>query len=185
MRAFIALELPADIKKKIESILDFSRNIFIPGIKWVQKNNLHITLKFFGNLDFHDLAKAKRIFKKNFATYSAIEFSKARIELFPQMNPSLIWIRLQNNQNLPQLLSHLNTDFANLDYDYEKRDFISHITLGRVKKLNDSQLKKLNKILQEADTIPDFTSNAATFYQSKLKPSGPEYISLANYKLTN
>ena len=172
MRTFISIDMPEVVRSEIEKIQDVLPEFF--GKK-TERDNLHLTLKFLGEIDEE---KVKEVKEK----LSEIKFSKFEVEIdsmgiFSENFFRIIWLHLKNCN---ELQGEIDEKLKNL-FEKERR-FMSHLTIARVKKIKDKKrfLNELKKI-----KIPKiaFQVNEFKLKKSKLTPKGPIYETLDEYAL--
>jgi 2'-5' RNA ligase len=187
MRAFIAIELPENIKSELENLQN-KLKACRADVKWVAPANIHLTLKFLGEITeiqidaidkiIHELAKSKLSYPVNITTLGAFP----RIE-----SPQVIWAGVGQGDNETKILANeLETRLEILGFTKESREFSTHITLGRVKsKLNINKLTlSLNELSNLKNYKLSFIADKITLFKSTLKPDGPVYEILKEEKLT-
>ena len=172
MRVFISIDMPEDLKKEIGKIQDK-----LPKFvgKKTEFENLHLTLKFLGEIDEE---KAEEIKKK----LEEIKFEKFDVEIkeigvFSEKFIRIIWLYLDNCEKLQKQVDENLNDL----FESEKR-FMSHLTIARVKKIDNKYefLKKLKEL-----KIPRIKFKVENFKlkKSTLKEHGPVYETLEKYNL--
>ena len=190
MRAFIAIELPQEIK---DALAHIQEQLKISGadVTWVQPQNIHLTLKFLGEIDDKKLEEIISILEN--ATQNKNPFSTRLSSLgaFPKINfPRVIWVGIdKGDAETKQIAKVLEEKIAKIGIPPETRPFSSHITIGRVRSsLNREKLvKNLNDL---ADSFGkenlEFLVTKTTLFKSTLTPKGPIYEALkeANLKTT-
>ncbi len=178
MRCFIALNLPKDVK---DYLFDFQRKLKTKDAKinWVAKKNLHITLKFLGEINEDKLVKIKERLKK--INFKKIKGNLDKIGFFPDIEePHSLWVGLKPEENIVRLAQ--NIDEETLDLVASEQQFVAHLTLGRVKTIQKKipflALLKPLKI----EKLP-FTLESFTLYKSTLTSQGPIYEEIETYSL--
>jgi RNA 2',3'-cyclic 3'-phosphodiesterase len=179
IRAFLAIELPDAWRPglvQVQGELKRSR----ADVRWVQAGNIHLTLKFFGNVpddEIEPLAQAARTAAEEEAPFQL----KATIAgAFPSPRaPRVVWLGLGGDVlPLTRLYQGLEKAFAAQGYPPEGRAFHPHLTLGRVKSpANRDRLAKLLATLPPPDW-PPFTVKELVLFQSILSPQGSKYTPL-------
>lgn len=177
-RIFIAIDLPKEIKdylfelqKQIQKQLDVK-------VKWTAKKNLHLTLKFLGDISEQQLTQLKKHLQQ--ITFKKFEASLNQIGFFPSSaKPRILWVDLHpptNIINLQQLI-----DQETLFISTREQEFKTHLTLGRIKLIkNKETIKSLQKIkIQNKKT----TITKFQLMQSTLTKDGPKYTTLQEYEL--
>jgi 2'-5' RNA ligase len=139
MRLFVGIDLPWDLRERLEG-LDGS----IPGARWVPAENLHLTLRFIGEVDKHqadeiDLALAglrARAFPLTLAGVGT--FAKGGRE-------TTLWVGVERNPQLEHLQNKVETALQRIGLEPERRRFTPHVTLAR---LDNCALAKLAAFVQ-------------------------------------
>ncbi len=180
MRTFLALELPAEIKKQISDIKEELRAFHPQGIKWVEQENIHITLQFIGETKSQDITEISDFLKEEFSQISKIRFFSPSLQIVPGRNPRIIWIHLETeNKEIYRISKNLKSYLQKLGYSPDKKPLKFHITLGRIKKrLPDFFIQT---VLTKEIPFSEIEVTEACFYQSILRPQGPVYDSITNY----
>lgn len=182
IRCFIAIELPAQIRQKLDDYLRPLKNEF-SFVRWVRVEGIHLTLKFLGEISAKQAADIQN-------TLSLVKFDlprfKIRIEgsgAFPnQKHPRVIWLGLKQDAENPlyKLQKIIDNELHQIGFEKEKRRFSPHLTLGRLKFNQDTQ--PLFKYLNHHPFPPvEFNVDAFTLIRSKLKPDGAIYTSLKKF----
>jgi 2'-5' RNA ligase len=178
-RCFVALELPEEMKKFCTELQDKLRKNEFVDANFTEKENIHLTLKFIGEINNDDVKLVSEKLK-------TIKFGKIRFELgdagvFSEQNIRIIWLSLKGH-SLMEIQKRID-DALKDKYKSEFR-FMAHITLARVKNVRNKKglLDYLEKI-----KIPKISGEITEFQlkESILTPQGPEYTTLERYKMTN
>ncbi len=173
MRIFIAVEIPEKIKTILKD-LQKQLNDGNAKVKWV--NDFHLTLKFLGEISEVKLERVKERLKG--ITFKDFEAEFTNLGVFPSNNYiNIVWIGLKPEKKIKSL--QLRIDNALRDLFTSDNKFKAHITIGRVKIINDKKifLEKLNNIIMEEG----FTIKNFKLIKSTLKTTGPEYETLEVY----
>jgi 2'-5' RNA ligase len=189
MRAFIAIGLPTEIKDVLSQIQDKLKT-GLPKISWVKPQNLHLTLKFLGEISPGQLDAIKHIITEVSQGIAAFKIKLDDLGVFPDLRQArIIWIGISQDTITKQIAGLLETKIADVGITKEKRDFSSHITIGRIKiPLNpvdlERELKKAKNDVVYANM--EFNAGGITLFESVLGPSGPAYTVLkeANFTIT-
>lgn len=182
-RTFIAVKIIPE-----ESMLSILRHLkeSLQGekIKWVDPGILHITLYFLGRTD----EKLVPVIRENLQLLSQ-DFSPFNLEfrevgLFRNIrDPRVIWIGTKENQAIMMLKSCITSKLVKLGFIEEKREFRPHLTVGRIKWIRDkSTLEGLVQFYRNHE-IQCSRIDKIIFYESILKPGGPEYEPLSEIPL--
>jgi len=180
MRLFLAINLPDELKielGKLVSGLDF------PGIKKVSPENLHITLKFLGDVDDKQAENIKQKLLEIKA--EELKITLGNVSFFPnEKNPRVIWIGINEGQEeIIELERQIDSKLSGLGFKAEKEDFKPHLTIARIKFIKDKC-----KLLEAANCIKigkGFDDKSFDLMASALRPEGPEYKILHQFSLAD
>lgn len=182
MRTFLAIDIPQRYKEIFSDIQNECKK-FNPDIKWVEKENLHITIKFFGEISPPTLSTLKQ--KLNLVSYTPFKLKLYNIGYFPdEKNPRVIWIGIEDNSDsLKKINEVIEKILENLGFEKEKKFFSPHLTIGRVK-----SKKNFDKLLQifkkyESVSFGEFDVEKIILYKSELFPTGPVYTKICDFLL--
>lgn len=181
IRAFIAIELPEDVKSAIaQAQKQFARADM--AFKWVKPLSIHLTLKFLGNIFESDINGICEAIKQCVAKFSPMTFSAKGFGVFPGFKkPRVLWVGMAGDIGpLKKLCATIDQELEPLGFDSEKRPFSAHITLGRAR--GKVAPNSLIRVIEEAGefTFPDFKVDQIALFKSDLKPSGAVYTKLAS-----
>jgi 2'-5' RNA ligase len=176
MRTFIAIEVPEIIRKKIDNIITDEKKRSLP-ITWVQFANLHITLKFLGEINENKKKEIIPVLQKVVNEVTPFHVSLEGIGCFPTPNnPRVIWVGVnQGKENLCSIAQNVETMLVSSGFREEKR-FHPHLTIGRIKKFCT-----VDEILKRQITSDPFVVDSIVLFQSTLKPEGPIYEALQTF----
>ena len=107
----------------------------ILGGKWVPERNFHITFKFIGNVHFDEINRIKAALKDQIGKSIIVNLEFRGLNAFPNLsNPRIFFINVKDRTgNLEEINKYVNTKLSLLGYPEEKKPFIPHITLKRIK----------------------------------------------------
>jgi 2'-5' RNA ligase len=176
MRTFIAVEVPKKIRKKINDVITEEKKRGLP-IKWVKFENLHITLKFLGEIDENKKKEIIPVLQKVVNEVTPFHVSLEGIGCFPTPNnPRVIWVGVnQGKENLCSIAQNVETMLVSSGFREEKR-FHPHLTIGRIKKFC-----RIDEILERQISSNPFVVNAIILFKSTLKSEGPVYETLHTF----
>ncbi|MGC9031227.1 MAG: RNA 2',3'-cyclic phosphodiesterase [Minisyncoccia bacterium] len=189
-RVFIAIELPKNIKEELGSYQNEFKQI-LPA-KWVEPENLHITLAFLGNQTDEKILKIKEILRNITSNFSHFNLETKKIVFGPEKNynfeklnkiPNLIWVEIQKNELIKELYQKIYDNLKTINIFLENREFIPHSTLCRLRTWEFKRLD-LDEILSlERDIFLSFKVDKIVLMESILKRKGPEYKVLETFNL--
>ncbi len=188
MRLFIALTLPDPVKLslgRLQEKLKESR----ADVKWVAVKNIHLTLKFLGEVPEDRIENISAAIQGVSAGVPAYQMRLSTVGAFPSVSsPRVIWAGIAEGGAQTEAIStQLETRLEAVGFPPEERPFTAHITLGRRRSSrNSGPLTQALKELQQRSAPPQeaFEINKVTLFKSTLSPQGPSYEALKEYILT-
>lgn len=180
IRSFLAVELPPHILSKIGEIQDRLRTSRA-DVRWVKVERIHLTLKFFGNIEEAQIADISSVMEEAAAQKSAFSVSVKGLGAFPSIrNPRVIWLGLDGwEENLLPLQGEIETGLEAVGFRPEERPFRPHLTVGRVKSLKGKgDLVDLMERERDVNFGP-FVVARIVLFRSDLRPTGPIYTPMA------
>jgi len=181
---FIAVELDPTLRKRLVEVQDFLDRSGA-NVKWVEAENIHLTLKFLGDTDPALVVEICKVIEKATENEVPFEVPVVGVGSFPHSGPPrIIWAAaLDEGEHLARIYNTINSGLVPLGIPFEKHRFVPHITLGRMRSLKGADsLKKL--LLNYSNT--EFGSVAVdmlTLFSSELTDKGPIYTPLATIEL--
>ncbi|MBI1883300.1 MAG: RNA 2',3'-cyclic phosphodiesterase [Chlamydiae bacterium] len=186
MRLFIAIEIPEKVKEAIDVALADLKNS-VSKVRWVPKENLHLTLKFLREVNPHqvDAIKSSVAQALQQSDLSSFEMEFTGLGAFPNLNrPSVIWIGLSKGGDaLLKLAEILESKLENLGFEREKGAFSPHLTIGRVK--DDQKVEGFGERASRFDktSFASHSIHVISFMQSFLSRAGASYKCLHRWTL--
>ncbi len=180
MRAFVALELPEDVRRALGGVqcrLAASQ----ADVKWVTVAHLHLTLKFLGEITEEQRVQVTRLLEALASTTAPLRLRLTDLGSFPTQGAArVLWVGAEDEtQQLPRLAGELERGLASLACGEREEEFVAHVTLGRVR----SSRNRANLIRQLAEVTwtppPSFAVPGVTLMHSVLSSTGSTYTPLA------
>ena len=189
MRTFIAIALPPEVKETLGKLQDELKTAQA-DVKWVEPENIHLTLKFLGEIDEEQLQELSVILDGIGQKTKSFTLELAGIGAFPKIQfPRVIWVgATKGNEEAAKIAQVIEDESSKVGIPKEDRAFSSHITLGRVRSpLHLAQLtQRLMQLLQgEQIKCAPFTVRSVTLFKSALSPAEPRYERLKEVSLIN
>ena len=184
IRAFIAIELNKKIQDELAKI---QNEIKASGalVKWVKPENIHLTLKFLGNIDTDLITKIKDILNDLSSKHEVFTMKLNKVGAFPKpRNPRIIWVGQEDGQvKIKSIAEELEENLSKIGIPKEEKPFHSHVTLGRVK--SPLNRFKLAEALTSKEKIPElsFAVDRIVLFKSTLTSQGPIYEAIAEVNL--
>ena len=199
IRAFIAVNLAPSVVEEIAKVQAVLRRADgEPGaVRWTRVENMHLTLKFLGNIDQHQVAPILTRLRHVGRDCPAFQVEARQLGGFPSLGrPRVIWAGLHDTANdedpqgekhfpLPGLNKAIETALSELDFPVEQRDFRPHVTLGRVR--SQRGWDRLLPLVQDYRHASFGTSviDRVSLYRSDLESNGAIYTALGSVPLRN
>jgi len=180
-RLFIALDLPGEIQ---DEIIGYRDQIYgdATGIKWEAKDKLHLTLKFIGDVDVLKNDEINAELEKIISDYPSINMNLEKFGMFYRgHDPRILWVGLNGGDELFSLQSEIESGMERIGFPKENRIFKPHITLLRVKGLENFNKLKDFEIFDMPQSR--FVSNKISLIKSKLTPKGSIYTTVKSFNL--
>jgi 2'-5' RNA ligase len=183
MRSFIAIDLPPDIKESIRGVI-CELSAGATGIRWVSVENIHLTLKFLGEVKEDLVPKVEKQLRAAAVKHKAFNITVRGAGAFPNLrSPNVLWIGIEVSEALLSLFRDIEAGMAGLGFEPEARRFSPHLTVGRVKDKNGTE-PAMRRLSTYKDTIfGTIDVQEIRLMKSVLKPSGAEYSSVADIGL--
>lgn len=151
-------------------------------IRWVDPDNIHITLKFFGETPEHHIPGIAIALRESTKGISPFQISLSDTGIFgSSYKPRVIWFGVESHERLKLLFDHIVRELINIGIENDRQNFVPHLTIGRIKHLDDK--KHFQKVIDHHKEVYIQKEEVSEFhlFQSILKPDGPEYRILESY----
>lgn len=174
-RIFIALKIEAG-NNLLKMISSYRALLNKDQIKWTDTSNIHITIAFLGDTEEETIKEIISMLEEVCKGFGHFELILKGSGIFRNMNdPRIIWAGIEPSERLFQLNSLIMNGLKELKIKMEDRSFKPHLTIGRIKRLNDNEsLKTLIEEFQNYE-IQSVPVNEVILYESILLSAGPIY----------
>ena len=187
MRCFIAIDIDektrralSDLQQQLQSSADIKKS----DAKWVSPENIHLTLKFLGEVEDAKAVEVCNIVKGVADKHKSFELDVESVGYFGGRSARVLWVGTDDrSNNLRPLQKGIEKALALAGWPRETREFSGHLTLCRIR-----NSKAGVKLAQTTEDYKDFKlgvmpADSVSVYQSQLTPKGPIYTVLGNYRL--
>jgi len=187
MRCFIAIDIDEKLKKAIADLqrqLDEKANLRKNDVKWVSPEAMHLTLKFLGEVKDDRIVDLCNAVRDAAAGSKSFELDIESVGHFGGKSARVLWVGTgRGSDNLCRLQAGIEQKLSAAGWPRETRSFSGHLTLCRVK--NPRAGLKLAQMSEDYKdlNLGTISADSVTVYQSQLKPTGPVYTPLGDYKL--
>lgn len=175
IRLFAGLELPPELGGRLAALAGG-----IPGARWVEARNLHITLRFVGEVeeglgaDLHDALAGVRA--------PAFTLGLSGFGTFGRAAPNHLWAAVDKAPGLLHLQAKVEQAVARLGLAPEGRKYLPHVTLARFRGAPVSRVQDFIARNSPFQAAP-WPVKHFVLYRSHLGHGGAEYEALAEYPL--
>ncbi len=177
MRLFVAVDFPQSVNDRLGGLCGG-----VPGAKWVSADQLHLTLRFIGEVEggaFADIAEA----------LSAIRAAPFTVRLSgvghfpPRGQPRVLWAGVEDGAALADLAAKIEARLRRLGLEPERRNFAPHVTLARLKQVSLGRVRDF--LAHHGDFITGSVAiDEFQLYSSTLGARGAVHLIEASYALS-
>jgi RNA 2',3'-cyclic 3'-phosphodiesterase len=182
-RLFAAISIKPG-KEFIDTYTELKNSLKHERITWIGINNMHLTLKFFGETDEQRIPSITDALKNGASQIPSfiLQFNKTGT-FGSRYNPKVIWLGADEQTILNKLAEQVKVELKKAGFEYDRQNFVPHLTLGRIRNVTD------NKFFQQVmdnfrdEFILEQVVNSIHLYESVLTPKGPIYTQLFTLNL--
>lgn len=185
IRAFVAIALDQALHSALARVEDSLKAQAPAGaVKWVPAENIHVTLKFLGDIPAGRIEEVKGALEAALAGVPPFAFDVQGLGCFPNpRRPRVLWVGIDEPTHaLLHLQARVEEELAKLGFAPEDRPFSPHLTLGRVRReARPSDLRVLGQLIEEAKVgrLGRQEVRSLSLFRSDLRPAGAVYTPLA------
>jgi len=183
IRTFIAIRITAD-KKLLDLISELKKSLAAEEIRWIDSNNLHLTLRFLGETTQPQVAEITKMLESISKQFQPFQFELKGLSVFKKKTqPRVLFVSIENDLVLKQVATEILEMSKTLGFTLEENTFNPHLTLGRIKFIQNKTdfYALVNKFCEtkfQSVIVPEII-----FYQSILGSEGPTYKPIKIVKL--
>lgn len=182
-RIFIAVRIEPgeELLKMISSLKTALKN---ESIKWTETSNIHITLVFLGDNEDNRIKEIDAILSGICSGFGSFDLILRGAGIFRNLrDPRIIWAGIDNSKELTDLNRSISVKLRETGTHLEERTFNPHLTLGRIKRINDT--RELSDLIEnyKDKEIQRLRVSEIILFESVLRPEGPVYKPLGRYSL--
>lgn len=183
IRSFIAIELPVAVKQELTTLEDILKKRCPQVVRWVDPQNIHVTLKFLGDVDSDRVDEINMAIDEATQGMSPFHLELKDLGVFPNLNRvNIIWVDAKGElDKLTNLQKQIESNMEQLGFAHEDRDFTPHLTLGRVRDYaSPDDRKKIGQVLSQTAfaSAQVITVNCVNLMKSQLTNTGAIYTRL-------
>ena len=183
IRAFIAIDLPPDVQDCLEQVsTQLKEQLGEKSVRWVPIPNIHLTLKFLGDVSVNNLDTLKDILSAEAGLQKPMEFSVGRLGAFPKIRqPRVVWVGIEAPQELISFQRNIEARASKVGYPIDKREFFPHLTIGRVSRnASPDEAREIGNVLSASKIgfLGVTRVQAVHLFKSELLPTGAVYTKM-------
>jgi len=182
---FCAFELPEVLRSRIQEHAGKVRDA-VPetAASWSRAENIHLTVKFFGNVDLKHVAKISATAERVCKEFSPIQIEVGKTGVFPRPSrPQVLWVGVDDpSRALSKLQQSLEEEFAREGFAKEDRAFHPHLTIARIRKPHNAARLAQTHLELNFSTV-DITLTELILFRSELSSKGSKYTPLSRHRL--
>jgi 2'-5' RNA ligase len=187
LRTFVAIHVPSMIQTAAAGLIEQCGETLEPGaVRWVRPEDLHLTLRFLGNIPPSAQDALQESLGKAATEVSPFRVCAAPAGCFPNLNsPRVVWLGVAGDRHR---LAALQEAVVRLTYEWgqpEDRPFHPHLTLGRVTARGHRELSRIGDWVRGAPCTPQDPWRVDCIHLMRSLPTsvGPRYSTLASFPL--
>jgi RNA 2',3'-cyclic 3'-phosphodiesterase len=184
-RIFVAVDISEAARQTVAAYIENLRNEFrAVRVGWEKPEKLHLTLKFLGDCPENQLPDLEQIVAEIAARTAKFKLRVLDTGIFPNTrNPRVLWIDVEDEAgSLAKINNRLETECEKLGFARERRGFVPHLTIGRVREPNRARALA-DKHLENNFEPVEFEISEIVIYESKLLPTGSIYSVVSKHGL--
>ncbi len=185
MRLFTAVKISPG--EKLLKILELPEdNLKYDKIRWVNPNNLHITLKFLGETDEKKLPEIIDLHTNICKSHSSFKLNIENIGVFgSSYQPKVIWLGLNPVENIGLIAMELADSLSSIGFKIDRQNFVPHLTIGRVSSIQNNSFFQKVISLHKSQFIQEYIVNKIGLYESILTPKGAIHNIIGEFELNH
>jgi len=182
-RLFAAIKIHPSVRF-ISLLNELSSSLHYERIKWVEPENMHLTLKFFGETDEKQIPAISLALQTAARQLKPFTLTISNTGIFgSHYDPKVIWFGIAEQPMLYQLAAGIFAELQKCGWQPDRQNFVPHLTIGRIREIKDKPLfqkiiAKYNTIEIQEELVPEIV-----LYESILRREGPLYVELLTVKL--
>jgi len=183
IRAFIAIDMSPDLQGKLKDVTALLKDRLkgLP-VRWVQVKNIHLTLKFLGEVSINNIQVLQDSLEVESSSYHPFEIRVGSLGAFPSFHrPRVIWIGVAAPQELYALQRRIEIEAERLGYARDEQRFSPHLTLGRLaRNASVAEVHQTGEIVEQikVESLGEMQVQGVNLYKSDLQPTGAVYTCL-------
>ena len=184
-RIFCAVELPQEVRAQLQDhIANLRKEIPDVAASWSRVENIHLTLKFFGNVAVDRVGSISGAVTRAVSEFSSFEINVGNVGVFPKASRAqVLWIGVDDPfEKLTALHKRLEEECEAEGFERENRAYRPHLTIARIRR-HEGARRLANAHLQMKIESVAVHVTELTLFRSELSPKGSKYTAISNHRL--
>ena len=186
MRLFVAVKIPDEVRQSLEHFCrEIKASTALPKkVKWARPENLHLTLKFFGEIEESRLEELLTALSRSMGNREPFSATARGIGVFPEnAPPRVLWAGVDDpEEGLKKLAGSIEQETVLAGFPPSDKPFSAHLTLARFPTVPGAGIK--DEVLKRENSVfGEIRVRAVSLIQSRLEASGPVYADLKEFFL--
>jgi len=185
-RTFCAVELPEDVRARLEHhVLKLREEVPDAAASWSRVENIHLTLKFFGNVDVERIPKITEAAERVVKQFSTFEIRVGETGVFPRASrPQVLWIGVSDESGqLTALQEKFENECAAEGFPKENRAYRPHLTIARLRKAEGARQLAETHLKMRFEPVQVAVKEIVVF-RSELSPKGSRYTPVSRHHVS-
>ena len=163
---------------------NLKKNLKQEKIRWVDPENIHITLKFFGECPEHHIPAIEMALEQAASQVQAFKFNILNTGIFgSSYRPRVIWFGIKPEEQIITLAQTVFDELEKIGIERDRQNFVPHLTVARIKQLEDRDhfqkvIDKYREGFIQKEEVKQFH-----LFESHLGPKGPKYDIISSFEL--
>ncbi|HEX2970237.1 MAG TPA: RNA 2',3'-cyclic phosphodiesterase [Bacteroidales bacterium] len=177
----IKIEVGRNFSKLLSSLKD---ELAEESIKWTNPGNMHLTLAFMGDTPDDKINDLIGVLEQKCANHGSFELTLKGIGVFKNIRePKIFWAGIYQSEKLASLQNDISESLKEGGFSFDEKPFSPHLTIGRIKHINDRDLLKVFLLKHHSTEIQRSFVNHVVLFESILRKDGPEYKPVRMFNL--
>jgi 2'-5' RNA ligase len=174
MRLFVAIDIPHEVREELERLR--ARLMPFQSLQLVFPENIHLTLKYMGEVQEAKLEKVKRALAS--VAFSDFKLETTKLGMFPKV----FWLGVKLTKDLAQLQQAVERSVREFT-THDPRSYKPHLTLARFSRLSPGERNGLQQLMKRIWIRKKWKVESFTLYKSEMTRDGPVYTAMARFPI--
>ena len=184
-RAFCAVELPDVVRARLEDhISRLRKEVPDAAASWSRVENIHLTLKFFGNVEVKRVQRIAEAAERTVKEFPAFQIAVGETGVFPRASrPQVLWIGVSDpSGQLSALQEKFENECAVEGFEKENRAYRPHLTIARLRRPEGARGLATAHLGLRFESI-EIDLKELVVFRSELSPKGSKYTAISRHQV--